>query len=339
MLGQPALLEHFASRRLQVLAVRTVCDLVLGKMDKTCEMKRTTLDSPLGKLELSGCEQGLHKISFLGQGTPAAERLRSVAGQPCPPARAKSPRCLVNMQFSQHLPRRSNSAMEVPAPAEVLRGPEPLKQCAAWLNAYFQQPEAIEELPVPALHHPVFQQESFTRQVLWELLKAVKFGEVVSYQQLAALAGNPKAARAVGGAMRSNPQPSSGATQDAKEGIGDMAFLSSTSALPWSRQPRTCGAGRQRLDPEGPQWRPSGHVEVLHLPGENTQLMGEGESVFQVQFCRFCLVVAAIVSTLVSVEKVAEGFQKHSVFGGGFGDHQPASLTVASESSSGQALL
>ncbi|XP_035125390.2 methylated-DNA--protein-cysteine methyltransferase isoform X2 [Callithrix jacchus] len=180
---------------------------VLGKMDKTCEMKRTMLDSPLGKLELSGCEQGLHKISFLGQGTPAAERLRSVAGQPCPPARAKSPRCLVNMQFSQHLPRRSNSAMEVPAPAEVLRGPEPLKQCAAWLNAYFQQPEAIEELPVPALHHPVFQQESFTRQVLWELLKAVKFGEVVSYQQLAALAGNPKAARAVGGAMRSNPVP------------------------------------------------------------------------------------------------------------------------------------
>ncbi|XP_054099456.2 methylated-DNA--protein-cysteine methyltransferase isoform X6 [Callithrix jacchus] len=46
---------------------------VLGKMDKTCEMKRTMLDSPLGKLELSGCEQGLHKISFLGQGTPAAE--------------------------------------------------------------------------------------------------------------------------------------------------------------------------------------------------------------------------------------------------------------------------
>ncbi|XP_012319633.2 methylated-DNA--protein-cysteine methyltransferase [Aotus nancymaae] len=171
MLGQPALLEHFASRRLQVLAVRTVCDLVLGKMDKTCEMKRTTLDSPLGKLELSGCEQGLHEISFLGQGMPAAD------------------------------------AMEVPAPAEVLRGPEPLKQCAAWLNAYFQQPEAIKELPVPALHHPIFQQESFTRQVLWELLKTVKFGEVVSYQQLAALAGNPKAARAVGGAMRNNPVP------------------------------------------------------------------------------------------------------------------------------------
>ncbi|EPY84877.1 methylated-DNA--protein-cysteine methyltransferase-like protein [Camelus ferus] len=47
--------------------------------------------------------------------------------------------------------------------------------------------------------------DSFTRQVLWKLLKAVKFGETVSYQQLAALAGKPKAARAVGGAMRSNP--------------------------------------------------------------------------------------------------------------------------------------
>ncbi|KAL4841808.1 hypothetical protein H8958_015714, partial [Nasalis larvatus] len=50
------------------------------------------------------------------------------------------------------------SAMEVPAPAEVLGGPEPLMQCTAWLKAYFHQPEAIEELPVPALHHPVFQQ-------------------------------------------------------------------------------------------------------------------------------------------------------------------------------------
>ncbi|XP_017714192.1 PREDICTED: methylated-DNA--protein-cysteine methyltransferase isoform X2 [Rhinopithecus bieti] len=126
MLGLPAPLERFACQRPQVLAVRTVCDLVLGKMDKACEMKRTVLDSPLGKLELSGCEQGLHEIKLLGKGTPKAD------------------------------------AMEVPAPAEVLGGPEPLMQCTAWLNAYFHQPEAIEELPVPALHHPVFQQDAVT---------------------------------------------------------------------------------------------------------------------------------------------------------------------------------
>uniref|UniRef100_UPI0030FD216E Methylated-DNA--protein-cysteine methyltransferase,Cell division control protein 12 n=1 Tax=Schizosaccharomyces pombe TaxID=4896 RepID=UPI0030FD216E len=139
--------------------------------DKDCEMKRTTLDSPLGKLELSGCEQGLHEIKLLGKGTSAAD------------------------------------AVEVPAPAAVLGGPEPLMQATAWLNAYFHQPEAIEEFPVPALHHPVFQQESFTRQVLWKLLKVVKFGEVISYQQLAALAGNPAATAAVKTALSGNPVP------------------------------------------------------------------------------------------------------------------------------------
>uniref|UniRef100_A0A5K1V4A1 Methylated-DNA--protein-cysteine methyltransferase n=1 Tax=Oryctolagus cuniculus TaxID=9986 RepID=A0A5K1V4A1_RABIT len=144
-------------------------------MDKTCDLKYKTLASPLGAIELSGCERGLHSIRLPGKKTPEAD-----------PA-------------------------EAPATPEGLGGPkrtpEPLVQCEAWLHAYFHEPSAIPELPVPALHHPVFQQESFTRQVLWKLLKVVKFGEVVSYQQLAALAGNPKAARAVGGAMRSNPVP------------------------------------------------------------------------------------------------------------------------------------
>ncbi|XP_020022920.2 methylated-DNA--protein-cysteine methyltransferase isoform X1 [Castor canadensis] len=144
-------------------------------MDKTCKMQYKMLASPLGKIELSGCERGLHGIKLLGKGSP------------------------------------STDPSETPSAPEVLSGPEgtaePLMQCAAWLDAYFHKPAAMEELPLPALHHPVFQQDSFTRQVLWELLKVVKFGEMVSYQQLAALAGNPKAARAVGGAMRSNPVP------------------------------------------------------------------------------------------------------------------------------------
>ncbi|KAJ7423225.1 methylated-DNA--protein-cysteine methyltransferase isoform X5 [Willisornis vidua] len=46
---------------------------------------------------------------------------------------------------------------------------------------------------------------SFTRQVLWTLLNDVKFGEAVSYKQLAHLAGHSRAARAVGSAMRINP--------------------------------------------------------------------------------------------------------------------------------------
>ncbi|KAJ7400550.1 hypothetical protein BTVI_104446 [Pitangus sulphuratus] len=53
----------------------------------------------------------------------------------------------------------------------------------------------------------LFFADSFTRQVLWTLMNDVKFGEAISYKQLADLAGNSRAARAVGGAMRSNPIP------------------------------------------------------------------------------------------------------------------------------------
>uniref|UniRef100_A0A8C0JF95 Methylated-DNA--protein-cysteine methyltransferase n=1 Tax=Chelonoidis abingdonii TaxID=106734 RepID=A0A8C0JF95_CHEAB len=100
---------------------------------------------------------------------------------------------------------------EASVTCEVCEGPEemtePLKQCTAWLQAYFCEPWMTEKLPMPPFHHPVFEQDSFTRQVLWTLLRDVKFGEAVSYKQLADLAGNSKAARAVGGAMRSNPVP------------------------------------------------------------------------------------------------------------------------------------
>ncbi|KAG5196126.1 hypothetical protein JEQ12_011762 [Ovis aries] len=43
---------------------------VLEKMDETCEMKYRVMDSPLGKLEISGCEQGLHGIKLHGGKTP-----------------------------------------------------------------------------------------------------------------------------------------------------------------------------------------------------------------------------------------------------------------------------
>ncbi|XP_074153275.1 methylated-DNA--protein-cysteine methyltransferase isoform X1 [Sminthopsis crassicaudata] len=56
-------------------------------------------------------------------------------------------------------------------------------------------------------HSRLSLSDSFRRQVLWKLMTAVKFGDTVSYQQLAALVGKGGAARAVGGAMRDNPVP------------------------------------------------------------------------------------------------------------------------------------
>lgn len=47
--------------------------------------------------------------------------------------------------------------------------------------------------------------DTFTSRVLQVLLRDVKFGETVSYKRLAEMAGNPRAVRAVGGAMRRNP--------------------------------------------------------------------------------------------------------------------------------------
>ncbi len=49
--------------------------------------------------------------------------------------------------------------------------------------------------------------EGFRRLVLETLLREVPWGETVSYGELAALSGRPRAARAVGSAMRNNPVP------------------------------------------------------------------------------------------------------------------------------------
>ena len=47
--------------------------------------------------------------------------------------------------------------------------------------------------------------DTFTSNVLQVLVRDVKFGETVSYKRLAEMVGNPRAVRAVGGAMRRNP--------------------------------------------------------------------------------------------------------------------------------------
>uniref|UniRef100_A0A4X2KWA6 Methylated-DNA--protein-cysteine methyltransferase n=1 Tax=Vombatus ursinus TaxID=29139 RepID=A0A4X2KWA6_VOMUR len=146
--------------------------LLLRMMGSACRMKYKFLESPLGRIEISGCEAGVHRIKGNDLSPPPA------------------------------LP---------PPPPPACRGPEEttaaLDECAAWLAAYFHAPETVEDLPLPAFHHPIFQQDSFRRQVLWKLMAAVKVGDTVSYQQLAALVGKSGAARAVGGAMRDNPIP------------------------------------------------------------------------------------------------------------------------------------
>ena len=73
-----------------------------------------------------------------------------------------------------------------------------------WLEHYFHASD--EPLKTPALCPSVISKDhSFQENVWHTLLTHVPFGQTITYGRLAELAGNGKAARAVGTAMRRNP--------------------------------------------------------------------------------------------------------------------------------------
>nr|XP_009938790.1 PREDICTED: methylated-DNA--protein-cysteine methyltransferase [Opisthocomus hoazin] len=147
----------FADKPAVKLLVEMFAKVNSKEGEPPCKERRAILLSPVGKIEISGCEKGLHEI--------------------------KLPKTSV-------LP---SSRAESSAACEVCEGAE-------------EMTELFSPRPIHANSARfVFFAESFSSQVLWTLLRDVKFGEAVSYKQLAALAGNSRAARAVGGAMRSNP--------------------------------------------------------------------------------------------------------------------------------------
>jgi methylated-DNA-[protein]-cysteine S-methyltransferase len=76
-----------------------------------------------------------------------------------------------------------------------------LAEAERQISQYFAGQRQSFDLPLDLTHTRPFQ-----REVLLELIK-VPYGEVVTYGELAELCGRPRAARAVGGAMRSNPLP------------------------------------------------------------------------------------------------------------------------------------
>ncbi|XP_077095412.1 methylated-DNA--protein-cysteine methyltransferase-like [Siphateles boraxobius] len=132
-----------------------------------CVQRDVTLCSPVGEILLSGCEKGVHSID-IKLGTNKEESVRPVGQSEMSPE---------------------------------------LQCCVDWLQCYFMKPESISTLPLPAIHHPQMQSDSFKAHVLWTLYKEVGLGKTVSYKQLAEMIGNPNAVRAVGSAMKKNPIP------------------------------------------------------------------------------------------------------------------------------------
>ena len=75
-----------------------------------------------------------------------------------------------------------------------------LKEAQKQLQAYFKGKSRELNLPV-SLGGTKFQQS------VWKEIEKVGFGEVTTYAEIAKNIGNPKAVRAVGGAVGSNPVP------------------------------------------------------------------------------------------------------------------------------------
>lgn len=72
-----------------------------------------------------------------------------------------------------------------------------------WLKVFFDDGQSKS---LPAVDNEIIQKENFTGLVLRTLMET-SYGDTLSYAELAKLCNSPKACRAVGQAMRSNPVP------------------------------------------------------------------------------------------------------------------------------------
>ncbi|XP_045583439.1 methylated-DNA--protein-cysteine methyltransferase [Procambarus clarkii] len=93
---------------------------------------------------------------------------------------------------------------------QLLRGdlenePEIIQQCLKWLQMYFTSPKLLINVSRPDIC--CFKQLSpgFHTRVWQTLADTVGPGEVITYGALATMLKNPGAVRAVGSAMRNNP--------------------------------------------------------------------------------------------------------------------------------------
>ncbi len=138
-----------------------------AQVDGTLDVAYRTLDTPVGPLLLAATEQGLVRVAYPVQGHDAV--LQDLADRISP---------------------------------RVLAAPARLDAVARELDDYFAGRRHDFDLPLDwRLAH------GFRATVLHHLATDVGYGRTASYGALAALAGNPKAVRAVGTACATNPLP------------------------------------------------------------------------------------------------------------------------------------
>ena len=126
-----------------------------------------TVDTPVGPLLLAATEQGLVRVAYPNQGHDAV--LQALADRVSP---------------------------------RVLHAPARLDRVARQLDDYFAGRRRRFDVPLDWR-----LSVGFRSTVLHHLATDVDYGRTASYAALAALAGNPKAVRAVGTACATNPLP------------------------------------------------------------------------------------------------------------------------------------
>ena len=126
-----------------------------------------TVDTPVGPLLLAATEQGLVRVAYPNQGHDAV--LQALADRVSP---------------------------------RVLHAPGRLDPVARQLDDYFAGRRQRFDVPLDWR-----LSTGFRSTVLHHLAVDVDYGHTASYAALAALAGNPKAVRAVGTACATNPLP------------------------------------------------------------------------------------------------------------------------------------
>ncbi|MCB5166793.1 methylated-DNA--[protein]-cysteine S-methyltransferase [Streptomyces bambusae] len=133
------------------------------------QLEWTLVDSAVGPLFLAATGTGLVRVEFHGR-ERMAEALESRLGTP---------------------------AVRPPAGREVLLA-EPIRQLAAYFDGRLRDFRIPLDWRLSA---------GFNRLCLRELAAGVPYGTVIGYGELAARAGRPGGAQAVGAAMGSNPLP------------------------------------------------------------------------------------------------------------------------------------
>jgi methylated-DNA-[protein]-cysteine S-methyltransferase len=141
--------------------------LARAEADALVDVAYTVTDSPIGPLLVAATPEGVVRVGF--QGEDRDRILEDLSARVSP---------------------------------RVLEAPARLDETRRELDEYFEGRRDHFDLPID------WQlSRGFRKAVLERLFEDVGYGRTVSYLELATMVGNPKASRAVGTAMATNPIP------------------------------------------------------------------------------------------------------------------------------------